>query len=376
MSRINILLFGKNGRGLNKPGGAARAMFEYANHLVERGHEVNILISAYNAHPKQHDFYEDHQQAGWSIWKYWEKRLSITNRLRALQTFFAGKQALPCEWFDLKPKMHLVPTFEEKYIPDGEVVMVLDWWMLLWASAYPKSKGRKVWFIHTIFFLPPTKRYKEILALPFKKIGVSSFMRKEIERRGGENVSVVLNGVNLKQFYNEHKVFNKDKRIGMVYFDSAPFKGVEDGIKAFEMARMKHPEIKLVMLGVEKGKDAPQDCEFHWNPDQARIKDIYSSCDIFLFPGRKEAFANTPFEAMACQCALVATTAGGIPDVVVSEETALLSSPEDVDALARNLIRAIEDQALLERISAAGFKRIQELSWANQTKELEKIILG
>jgi glycosyltransferase involved in cell wall biosynthesis len=79
-------------------------------------------------------------------------------------------------------------------------------------------------------------------------------------------------------------------------------------------------EIQLVMLGVEKGKEAPEYCEFHWNPDQSKIKEIYSSCDIFLFPSRREAFANTPLEAMACQCALVGTTAGGVPDYAAAEE--------------------------------------------------------
>ena len=159
----------------------------------------------------------------------------------------------------------------------------------------------------------------------------------------------------------------------MLYF-SSPLKGIKDGIKAFGIAKEKHPEIELVMFGLKKGKEVPEYCEFYKNPSQERIRKIYSSCDIFLFPTRKEAFGNPPMEAMACKCAVVGTTAGGITDYAISGETALLSTPEDIMSLANNLIRLVEDEELLKRISLSGYKKIQEFSWENQTKKLEKIL--
>jgi hypothetical protein len=160
------------------------------------------------------------------------------------------------------------------------------------------------------------------------------------------------------------------------YFSDAPFKGVEDGIKSFEIARKKHPEIKLVMFGLKKGKELPEYCEFHEDLSQDKIRETYSSCDIFLFPSRKEASANPPREAMACKCAVVGTTAGGITDYAVSGETALLSAPGDIQSLADNLIRMIEDEGLLKRISLAGYEKIKEFSWENLTKKLESIIFN
>jgi len=381
MSRINILLFGgKRGGGMDKPGGAARAIFEYANNLLQRGHEVNIFISVYNQHSRQFEYYDDHGKIGWGLGKYWEKRLGLTRRFRRFWASITGKREIAVDWFDLKPKIHLIPDFSEKYIPDGDVIIAVHWWILLWINQYSKSKGKKIWFIRTVFFLPPSKKTQEILDFPFKKIVASSFMKEEVGRCGGKDVSVVLNGVNLKQFYNKNKIFNKEKRVCMVCFGAnfadASFKGVEDGIKAFEIAQRKHPEIKLVMFGIKRGKEIPKYCEFHQDPSQDKIREIYSFCDIFLFPTRKEASANPPREAMACKCAVVGTTAGGITDYAVSGETALLSAPGDIQSLANNLIRLIEDEELLKKISLAGYEKIREFSWENQTKKLEEIILN
>ncbi|MCX7661520.1 MAG: glycosyltransferase family 4 protein [Candidatus Omnitrophica bacterium] len=375
MAKINILLFGKKGRGLDKPGGAARAMFEYANHLAERNHKVNIFISACNFHPQQYKFYDNYQEAGWSWWKYFEKKISIQKHIRLLIATCKGKIELNPEWFNVKTKIFLVPSFAQKHIPEADATIFTDWWMNLWTKDYPDNRGKKIWFIHTVFFLPPTRNPQKILSFPCKKVVVSNFMREGLRKYGVDEVYLVLNGVNLKQFYNENKVFNKNKRVCMIYFPfSASFKGVKDGIKAFEIVKKKHPEIKLVMFGVEKPKEVIPCDEYYWNPSQEKIREIYSSCDIFLYPARYEASALSPREAMACKCAVVGTTAGGITDYALSEEEALLSEAGDVQALSANLLRLIENEELLKKISLAGYKKICEFSWDNQTKKLEEII--
>ena len=81
-------------------------------------------------------------------------------------------------------------------------------------------------------------------------------------------------------------------------------------------------------------------------------------------------------EAMACKCALVTTDVGAVRDYAVPEETALISPPRDPEALARNLIRLLDDEEELQRISLAGYKNIREFTWERSTRQLERYLRG
>jgi glycosyltransferase involved in cell wall biosynthesis len=61
---------------------------------------------------------------------------------------------------------------------------------------------------------------------------------------------------------------------------------------------------------------------------------------------------------MACARPIVATTAGGIPEIVEDGVTGLLAPPRDAHALAAAIVRALRDQPLRERMGRAGFDRV------------------
>ena len=56
--------------------------------------------------------------------------------------------------------------------------------------------------------------------------------------------------------------------------------------------------------------------------------------DIFVMSSVTEGLGTSLLDAMACRQPIVATRAGGIPEVVVDGETGLLVPPRDADALA------------------------------------------
>ena len=157
-------------------------------------------------------------------------------------------------------------------------------------------------------------------------------------------------------------------------YHSSPIKGVQDGLKAFEIARTIYPDIRLVMFGTRKPRSGlPQDVEFHENPPQEMLREIYGSCDIWLFTSRLEGCGLVPMEAMACQCALVTTNVGAIPDYAIPGETALVSPPGDPEALAKNLIRLLAGESELRRIAWAGYKHIRQFTWERSARQMEKL---
>jgi glycosyltransferase involved in cell wall biosynthesis len=79
--------------------------------------------------------------------------------------------------------------------------------------------------------------------------------------------------------------------------------------------------------------------------------------DVFAITSIHEGFGLVLAEAMAAQRPVVATRAGAIPEVVLHEETGLLTDIGDVEALARAFAR-MTDPAFRARLGAAGHRRV------------------
>jgi alpha-maltose-1-phosphate synthase len=111
---------------------------------------------------------------------------------------------------------------------------------------------------------------------------------------------------------------------------------------------------------------------------RAEAIQLYSHAAVFCCPSVYEPFGIINLEAMACETAVVASAVGGIPEVVVPEETGLLVpleirpgtfDPVDPAGFSADLAAAVNrvglDPALRERFGAAGRRRVEaHFSWA------------
>lgn len=87
---------------------------------------------------------------------------------------------------------------------------------------------------------------------------------------------------------------------------------------------------------------------------QNRPESFYRASDIFVLSSRTEGSPNVLLEAMDAGLAIVATTVGGVPEMVGHEQSALLVPSEDQEAMARAILRLLEDPNLRSRLVAAG----------------------
>lgn len=336
--------------------GGVRVVFEYANRLKERGHNVSIV---YPLIPLSFG----------SKWYHWKRGLGWGGRF--LRNF---KRNSKVDWFDVKANLKMVPSLSEKYIPEGDIIVATAWPTAYYVDDYPECKGEKVYFIqHYEGWSGPQDKVNKTYKLPLRKIVISSWLKDLMEKRFQERVEgIVMDGINLDQFYNSHKEYNEKKRI-LMYYSKWKWKGAQDGIRAFEIAKEKCPELQLVMFGLHKGHDVPSYAEFHKRPTGERLRKLYCSCDIFLYSSRCEGFGLPPMEAMACKCAVVATNVGAVPDYTIPGKTALVSPPGDPTSLAQNLISLLNDNQRLKDFSIAGYEYIKEFSWEESTRKLEKL---
>jgi glycosyltransferase involved in cell wall biosynthesis len=82
--------------------------------------------------------------------------------------------------------------------------------------------------------------------------------------------------------------------------------------------------------------------------------------DLFAMSSVTEGLGTSLLDAMACSKPIVATTAGGMPEVVVDEDTGILVPPRDHHAMAAAIVRLLNDAALRARMGSAGFQRVSE----------------
>ena len=91
----------------------------------------------------------------------------------------------------------------------------------------------------------------------------------------------------------------------------------------------------------------------------AQVQEFYSMADIFVLPSHSEGSSNVLLEAMAAKVPIVATSAGGTPEIVSDDHTALLVPPRNAARLAEALKRILGDPALQRRLAEAAFERVQ-----------------
>lgn len=142
-------------------------------------------------------------------------------------------------------------------------------------------------------------------------------------------------------------------------------------LDAFDLLLARFPapafDLRLAIVGDGplladlRARVAAQDwCGRVWLPGaQADIAGIMRGYSMFVLPSLSEATPVTILEAMATGLPVVASRVGGIPQLVLDEQSGLLVAPCDPAALAAALARYIDDPALGIRHGAAGRAHIQ-----------------
>ena len=121
--------------------------------------------------------------------------------------------------------------------------------------------------------------------------------------------------------------------------------------------------VRLKRLAREAGLSPRID----WMGPQAQdvVLEHYRAADVFVLAARvaadgdRDGLPNVLMEANSQALATVSTRAGGIAELIVSEETGLLVEPDDPKALAAALERMIRDPGLRSRLGAAAMARVR-----------------
>jgi glycosyltransferase involved in cell wall biosynthesis len=142
-------------------------------------------------------------------------------------------------------------------------------------------------------------------------------------------------------------------------------KGVEVLLRAFVRVAEEVPEARLVLAG--DGPDRPRlerllrDLDLRRRArllghlPQDRLEDALSGAWVQAVPSLwEEPFGLVAAEAMMRGTAVVASSSGGVAEIVRDGQTGLLAAPGDADDLAGKLLPYLRDRELAERTGAAA----------------------
>ena len=145
-------------------------------------------------------------------------------------------------------------------------------------------------------------------------------------------------------------------------------KGIDILLRAFAEVLAQHHAIDLVLVGDGPRRLAYEELSVQLDlQDRARfmgalprsdVARLLHGCEAFVLPTRSESFGLVVAEAMACRKAIVASAVGGIPEIVEDGVSALLVEKDSPEALARALMRVLEDHQLREALANAGYERV------------------
>ncbi|MBN1397681.1 MAG: glycosyltransferase family 4 protein [Bacteroidetes bacterium] len=281
-------------------------------------------------------------------WKYADIPTSI--RLSKILRNYSINTAVIMQSKDMS-----IAVIAQKFYPDTKLVFFQEM----------QSDVDKRDYFHTLMY----SRLSQWITLTKK-------MKQDVIRNTEmplERISVNPIGTDLQRFDPFH--FNQDtakqqfniplsKTIIGVLGRLDPQKGQDDLIRAVPILLEHNSGLHFVMAGDEtKGqhgfkkkleklcmKLGVQD-SVQFIPFTDAVPEFLSAIDIFVLPSHSETFGFVLVEAMAMGKAIVATKAGGVPEIITNEETGLLVPPQDETALAEAIIRILDEPDLRSKLT-------------------------
>jgi len=201
---------------------------------------------------------------------------------------------------------------------------------------------------------------------------VSEFLRRETVRefRVESPIEVIHNFVDGDQFHPQDdpcarkRLAPAGERVLMHVSNFRKVKNLPAVLKVFSEVR-RHEPCRLVLVGDGPEREATERLAVEMGlaeavdflGDQEYIADVLPAADVFLLPSQHESFGLSALEAMSCAVPVVGSRIGGLPEVIVNEETGFLCDPNDVSCMTAITLGLLRDETLRRKIGASARER-------------------
>lgn len=207
-----------------------------------------------------------------------------------------------------------------------------------------------------------------------------------------DRVRVIYNGVDFDRFASARRsradsfpgIAEHDPLIAVLANMHSDVKGHHDLVEAAKALRLAHPNAKFVLIG--DGEERPR-IETHAREAQVsnmflflgRRKDVpglLASCDLSVLASHAEGFPNAVLESMAAGLPVIATSVGGVPEVIEDGVNGILVPARAPAMLAEAIHGLLSRPSLASAIGAAGQECVRSnYSFEQSLSELRRLYL-
>ena len=255
--------------------------------------------------------------------------------------------------------------------PDGVAAVKIA--QSLKADFYLKVHGSDI-NMHASF----PERAKQIVSMANQAKGILSVSQDLADKMAllgvdKSLIKVIYNGVNLTKFVPVEPLTTEKYLlfIGNLKKD----KGVIELINAFNIIHKKYPQVRLKYVG--SGEMLPQlkqltstydienKVDFEGVKAHDQLPAILAQAKLLVLPSYNEGVPNVILESMACAVPVVATSVGGIPEIL-TKECGYLATEITAENIAQNIELALRKEWDREKIRAHA----EKFTWQRNIQQL------
>ncbi len=216
-------------------------------------------------------------------------------------------------------------------------------------------------------------------------VAVSSWLATELVKEYGINamVTVIPNGILLDGKKGECKdiPFAQGQPVVGTVARLAPQKGVEFFIRAAALLTGGFPGLRFLVVG-----DGPLRPELEslaaelgfgerlfFMGYRDDVPAILKRLDVFVQPSLSEGQGITVLEAMAAGCPVVASSVGGLREIVRHGENGLLVEPKNIKGLADAISRVLTDEVMAAALSADALESVRSFELTGMVEKTRNL---
>lgn len=340
-------------------GGSGVVATELGLALASLGHQVHFISYAMPQRLNkffENIFFHEVEIANYPLFEHSLYGISLTSKML---------EVIEYENLDLMHVHYAIPHAVSAYL----------------AKKIKEKSGKEIKFITTLHGTDITLMGLEPSFMPLVKFSieesdgvtaVSRFLKEKTLTNFNieKEIQVIYNFIDIEKYkpmeektYRQH-VASCGEKVLVHTSNFRAVKRVTDTIRILEKVKKEIPA-KLVLVGdgpdrsecerLARELDLHKDVVFLGKQDA--LPEILNAADLFLMPSQSESFGLSALEAMSCGIPVVSSSVGGLPELIIHNETGYIAEIGDTDRMAKYAIELLTNEKKYKSFSKNSRER-------------------
>ena len=352
--------------GIYTPGGTERYAYDLAKQLQDDGYKVKVLSATM-----------DKDEIGWDVldrisvyrfkepnrfYRYFIDFLSFANTLKAIKKFNPDiVHVVSCRYRFSFGALSAAKIMRKKTVYS--------------AALPPKLHTSKL--LLKIFNFFASKLIGKVNIIISPSMEVKNILSQQINPK---KIIVIPNFITTSHYKKTARERNSILFVGRLEVKQ---KGVDLLIHALHYAQKEIPDVNLYIIGQGDSlgylKNLTAELELGENiiflgyVDENELTDMYSKCEIFVFPSLYESFGIVIIEAMSAGLPIVSYDLDCVSETLEDGKYGILVKKGGIKELADEIIRLLKDEELRKHYSKMSMERSKSYTQVEVVRSIEKV---